>query len=111
MVRRPMTRGSADQAAIAVATAAVIGLLDAALVITGTAGAKGLSISLAAVDAPNVIVIFVDTVRYDAVFDPEGRVHRDLPTLAALRDQSTAFTRAYATSSWTLPSRVTWQTS
>jgi arylsulfatase A-like enzyme len=215
-----MTRASADQGTIAIAAAAVIALLDAALVITGTAGARGafefvpariwlmaplvwlvvmlaaagpvllvtrrragigVAISLAVIfvsirlrthppllvvalagiavltavasrypirvplaraavltvlvvaaaalagaasgapqptrtpdvnpsppvaDAPNVIVIFVDTVRYDAVFDPDGRVHRDLPTLAALRDGSTAFTRAYATSSWTLPSHL-----
>jgi hypothetical protein len=57
-------------------------------------------------DAPNVIVIFLDTVRYDAVFDPAGNVHPGLATLARLRRGSTVFTRAYATSSWTLPSHL-----
>jgi hypothetical protein len=55
---------------------------------------------------PNVIVIFIDTVRYDAVFDADGRVHDDLPTLTRLWRESTTFTRAYATSSWTLPSHL-----
>lgn len=55
---------------------------------------------------PNVIVIFLDTVRYDAVFDAGGGVHPDLPALARLRAQGTAFTRAYAASSWTLPSTL-----
>jgi len=55
---------------------------------------------------PNVIVIFLDTVRYDAIFDADGRVHDDLPTLARLRGSSTVFTRAYGTTSWTLPSSL-----
>ena len=55
---------------------------------------------------PNVIVIFLDTVRYDALFDVEGRVHADLPTLSRLRTESLVFTRAYATSPWTLPSHL-----
>jgi arylsulfatase A-like enzyme len=45
-------------------------------------------------------------VRYDAVFDASGQVVRDLPTLARLRAGSTAFTRAYSTSPWTLPSHL-----
>lgn len=55
---------------------------------------------------PNVIVIFLDTVRYDALFDAQGRVHADLPTLSRLRAESVVFTRAYATSPWTLPSHL-----
>ena len=55
---------------------------------------------------PNVIVVFLDTVRYDAVFDADGRVTSALPSLARLRAGSTAFTRAYSTSSWTLPSHL-----
>lgn len=55
---------------------------------------------------PNVVVIFLDTVRYDAVFGTDGQVHRDLKTLARLRGESTSFTRAFATSSWTLPSHL-----
>jgi hypothetical protein len=41
MVRPARTHGSGRQAAIAVAAAGMIGLLDAALVVTGTAGARG----------------------------------------------------------------------
>jgi len=55
---------------------------------------------------PNVIVIFLDTVRYDAVFDAAGRVQADLPALARVRADSTVFTRAYGTTSWTLPSHL-----
>lgn len=55
---------------------------------------------------PNVILIFLDTVRYDALFDTSGRVHSDLPALARLQSESTTFTRAYATSPWTLPSHL-----
>lgn len=54
----------------------------------------------------NVIVIFLDTVRYDAVFDPQGRVRDNLPALARVAREGTTFTRAYATSSWTLPSHL-----
>ena len=55
---------------------------------------------------PNVVVIFLDTVRYDALFNPEGEVHADLPTFTTLRRESTVFTRAYAPSPWTLPSHL-----
>lgn len=57
-------------------------------------------------DGPNVVLIFLDTVRYDAVFDADGVVRPGLPTLARLRSQGTAFTRAYSTASWTLPSHL-----
>jgi len=57
-------------------------------------------------NGPNVIVIFLDTVRYDAVFDAGGRVRDGLPALARLRAGSTAFTRAYSTTSWTLPAHL-----
>src|SRR5262249_28278246 len=55
---------------------------------------------------PNVIVIFLDTLRYDAVLDADGRVLDRLPTLARLRGDSTAFTRAYTASPWTLPAHL-----
>jgi arylsulfatase A-like enzyme len=55
---------------------------------------------------PNVIVVFLDTVRYDAVLDPEGRVLPGLPALARLRSESTAFTRAFSPSPWTLPAHL-----
>jgi arylsulfatase A-like enzyme len=56
--------------------------------------------------APNVVVVFLDTVRYDALFDEEGRVHPYLDTLARLSRESEVFTRAYAPSPWTLPSHL-----
>lgn len=59
-----------------------------------------------AVNGPNVILVVLDTVRYDAVFDDKGDVHRELGALARLRRDSTVFTRAYATSPWTLPSHL-----
>jgi arylsulfatase A-like enzyme len=55
---------------------------------------------------PNVIVIFLDTVRYDALFDDEGRAREDLPTVTKVRRESTVFTRAYASAPWTLPSHL-----
>ena len=55
---------------------------------------------------PNVIVIFLDTVRYDALFDAQGRVHGDLPTLTHVQRESVVFTRAYAPAPWTLPSHL-----
>jgi arylsulfatase A-like enzyme len=55
---------------------------------------------------PNVVVIFLDTVRYDAVFDSGGRVRDRLPALARLRGESTSFTQAFSTTSWTLPSHL-----
>ena len=55
---------------------------------------------------PNVIVVFLDTVRYDAVFDADGRVPARLPSLARLRSESTSFTRAYSSTSWTLPAHL-----
>ena len=55
---------------------------------------------------PNVILVFLDTVRYDALFDADGRAHDDVPTVARLQRQSTVFTRAYAPAPWTLPSHL-----
>lgn len=57
-----------------------------------------------AVDGPNVLVIFLDTVRYDALFLRDGRVKRELPSLARLVSEATVYDAAYAASSWTLPS-------
>lgn len=52
---------------------------------------------------PNILVIVIDTLRADRAdfYD----THRDLtPFLASLADHGTVFWRAYAQSSWTLPS-------
>lgn len=197
MVRPPMTHGSGRQAAIAAAAAGTIGLLDAALVVTGIAGARGafeyvpariwvvaplawLGVMLAA-GAPvllitrrragvsvaiSLAVLFISirlrshpplliaalaggaavaallfrTVTAAAarravvwsllvlpaaalvgavsgrprvaapagVIPPpaDGAPNVTVHTLAALRADSTVFTRAYATSSWTLPSHL-----
>ncbi|HVJ28193.1 MAG TPA: sulfatase, partial [Vicinamibacterales bacterium] len=88
-----------------------IGGILGCLIASATALATPFPVSVEAVgdqrDAgPNVILIFLDTVRYDAVFDGAGGVHKDLPTLVRLREESTVFTRAYATSPWTLPSHL-----
>jgi arylsulfatase A-like enzyme len=56
--------------------------------------------------APNVIVIFLDTVRYDALFGADGRIRNGLPAFARLAQQSVVFDRAYAPSPWTLPSTL-----
>ncbi|HVL69159.1 MAG TPA: sulfatase [Vicinamibacterales bacterium] len=86
------------------------GVLLVALVLGGLAAfrrpADVRADARATAEDPNVILIFLDTVRYDAVFDGDGDVHPDLPTLARLRRGSTVFTRAYATSPWTLPSHL-----
>jgi len=57
-------------------------------------------------EAPNVIVVFLDTVRYDAVFAADGEVREGLPSLRRLARESVVFDRAYAPSPWTLPSHL-----
>lgn len=90
------------------ATVAGIVVVLATLALVGAAlpAAFGSLVSRPVASGPNVIVIFLDTVRYDALFDAEGRVHSNLPTLTRLARESTVFTRAYATSPWTLPSHL-----
>lgn len=88
-----------------------LGGIIAGLTVSGMALATPLSVSAEpgkdhSAAGPNVILIFLDTVRYDAIFDAAGGVHHDLPVLARLRQDSTVFTRAYATSPWTLPSHL-----
>ncbi len=53
---------------------------------------------------PNVLIIIADTLRYDAVFRPDGSVKPELPSLSRFASESTVFDAAYAASSWTLPS-------
>lgn len=57
-----------------------------------------------AAQGPNVLVVFADTLRHDAVFLPDGTVRPELPSLRRLAGDSTIYHRAYAASSWTLPS-------
>ena len=86
-----------------------VGVLGAAAASAIAAAAPPLRSSAAPAPGaagPNVILVFLDTVRYDAVFDAEGRVAARLPTLARVRNESTAFTHAYSASSWTLPAHL-----
>jgi hypothetical protein len=53
---------------------------------------------------PNVLIIVADTLRYDAVFQPDGSVKPELPELRRFAGESAVFDAAYAASSWTLPS-------
>ena len=53
---------------------------------------------------PNVLIVVADTLRYDAVFQPDGSVKPELPALARFAGESTVYDAAYAASSWTLPS-------
>jgi arylsulfatase A-like enzyme len=54
----------------------------------------------------NVILIFADTLRYDAVFDADGEVKRELPALRRLAGESVVFNGAYTAAPWTLPSHL-----
>jgi hypothetical protein len=58
----------------------------------------------AAADAPNVLLIFADTLRYDAVFAADGHVKPELRNLRQLANSSVVYDRAYSASSWTVPS-------
>jgi len=60
--------------------------------------------STATATGPNVLIIVADTLRYDAVFQPDGSVKPELPSLRRFAAESTVFDAAYAASSWTLPS-------
>jgi arylsulfatase A-like enzyme len=59
--------------------------------------------------APNVLLIVLDTVRPDHM-SCYGEPRPTTPALERLARQSVLFERAYATSSWTLPSHVSMMT-
>lgn len=50
----------------------------------------------------NVVLVFVDTVRYDAVFGPRAAA----PHLARFAQESISFESAWAPGSWTMPSHA-----
>lgn len=54
---------------------------------------------------PNILVMVVDTLRADHM-SGLGYVHSTTPYLDKLADQGVFYERAYATSSWSLPSHV-----
>lgn len=60
--------------------------------------------STAAAAGRNVLIIVADTLRHDAVFQPDGSVKPELPALRRFAGESMVFDAAYAASSWTLPS-------
>lgn len=88
------------------AVTAILGTAAAALVAIAQPIGPAPPVAQRSASGPNVIVIFLDTVRYDALFDAAGRVHGDLPTLTRVQRESTVFERAYAPASWTLPSHL-----
>jgi arylsulfatase len=65
--------------------------------VTRRSGSKGTP------NAPNVILIVVDTLRADAV-EPLGGAAGSTPAFLRLAEQAVTFERAYAQSSWTRPS-------
>jgi len=88
------------------AAAVIPSLVAAAALLTAVSSSSTTAAAAGVSRGPNVIVVFLDTVRYDALFDEQGRAHDDLPTLARLQRESIVFTRAYAPSPWTLPSHL-----
>ena len=72
---------------------------DAGVGVSGT----GSSVGTTTADRPNVVVFVMDTTRAkDTV--PTEPAHT--PTLAALAEQGTEYTRAFSTAPWTLPSHA-----
>ena len=69
-----------------------------ALLVAGCSSGEG----AAQRDPPNVVVITIDTLRYDRL--PFGGNERETaPFLAELASRGTVFDRAFSTSSWTAP--------
>jgi sulfatase-like protein len=101
-----LRRSAARWGRVRTVCAIVTVIAGAAMIVAARATTPGVSRGRPAVDAPNVILIFLDTVRYDAIFDAENRVRSNLTTLGRLRHESLAFTHAYASSPWTLPSHL-----
>ena len=52
-------------------------------------------------DRPDVIWVVSDELQYPLVFDGNGRVRPEFPNLAALAEDSTTYTRAYAGANYT----------
>ncbi len=86
-------------AAAAMATA-VVAVLVAVLVFTGRRTEPRPSSATALPDAPNVVIIILDTVGHDALFEASP------PNVARLARGSVVFDRAYAQAPWTLPSHL-----
>jgi hypothetical protein len=52
-------------------------------------------------ERPDVVWVVSDELQYPLVFDSEGRVRPEFPNLAALADDATTYTRAYAGANYT----------
>jgi arylsulfatase A-like enzyme len=85
------------------AGAVVIALMGCLLLLTQAKRARPASES-AGQDLPNIVLIFLDTHRYDHSGGPGEQV--DLPNLERLNREGTAFENAYVPSPWTMPSHV-----
>ena len=81
-------------------TAATIGV-----VVLGTGGGVEPAVArgVASPDAPNIVVVVVDTLRADAL-GAYGGADAATPNMDRLAAEGTLFEQALATSSWTLPS-------
>lgn len=72
---------------------------------SGSAARGGLPLGAASPDAPNVLLVVMDTVRADAT-NLNGSTRDTTPNLARLADRGARFERAIATSPWTLTSHA-----
>lgn len=104
---RPIARWWLARPRRSAAWAAVLVLIACAIGAAATSGPlRQPRATAAASQGPNVIVIFLDTVRYDALFTAAGDVRPELPALRRLASESVVFDAAYAPSPWTLPSHL-----
>ena len=99
----PRSSGALSRAASAALWLAASGALSRA-----ASGALWLAVAAAGCAAPpppNLVLITLDTTRADRL-GPYGRADARTPALDALARESVVYERAYATSSWTLPSHA-----
>lgn len=102
------TRGLMDRRWKGVTLAALgiyVGLVVGTVALTGP-DLRSSSVRREASKGPNVLVVFLDTVRYDAVFDSKANLYPHLTTLRRLASESKVYDRAYAAGPWTLPSHL-----
>lgn len=87
-----------------IAFALLAAWLAAACGDSGDSGGAASSTSGKREPRPNVILVVVDTLRADAVFDPAGKY--DTPNLDRLGKEGVCFERAFAAAPMTLPSHI-----
>lgn len=59
-------------------------------------------------ERPNVVVISIDTLRWDRLFDPTEQ--QTLPSIEVLRKESAELTQVVSNTSWTMPSHASFFT-